>query len=68
MEIDKKNVIDLLYILKAELADKAVRENEKSFQIDEKEVSLRNLACGRSDAYQRSCSALDNVIRKIIEM
>ena len=68
MSIDKKNVLDLLYIAKAALAEKSNTENLKSFQLSETDVSGRNLAAGRSDAYVKSNGVVDKVIRDIVDM
>lgn len=68
MSIDKKNVLDLLYIAKAELAQKAHSENIQSYQLPETDVSGRNLAAGRSRAYEKATAVVDKVIRDIVKM
>lgn len=66
MEINKKKVLDELYLLRQSLAEKAHRENRNSFDVKDN-VCLNNLAIGRSQAYEKSCLELDEVIRIIIE-
>lgn len=68
MSIDKKNVLDLLYIAKVVIAEKAKSENLASYQLPEKDISRRNLAAGRSDAYQKSNGIVDMIIRDIVKM
>lgn len=68
MNIDKKLVLDKLYIAKAGLAETAHHENVKSYQLPENDVSGRNLASGRSDAFVKANSVVDKIIREIIEM
>lgn len=67
MAIDKKEVLDHLYILKSSLAEKA--NHEHNISIDKSDdVCLNNLAIGRSDGYEKSWMALDTVIRTIINL
>lgn len=67
MEIDKKNVLDQLYILKHSLMDESEKQNKISIDKSE-DVCLKNLAIGRSDAFQKAWMSLDSVIRTIINI
>ena len=66
MELNKKKVLDELYLLRQSLAEKAHRENRNSFDVKDN-VCLNNLAIGRSNVYENSCKELDEVITKIID-
>lgn len=66
MEIDKKRILDELYILKQSLVKKAFQENSDSFDCKD-DVCLNNLAIGRSQGYEKSWKELDEVIKKIID-
>lgn len=66
MSIEKKNVLDLLYTAKAELTKKANSENVESYQLPETDVSGRNLAAGRSTAYEKSSKIVDEVIKDVL--
>ena len=67
MEIDKKNVLDQLYILKGSLMEMSERAGTMSIK-QAHDVCLNNLEIGRQDGFQRSWMALDTVIRTIINM
>ena len=67
MTIDKKEVLDQLYILKNALIKKATHEHNISIDKSD-DVCLNNLAIGRSDGYEKSWIALDTVIRTIIDL
>lgn len=67
MEIDKKNVLDELYIFKNCLMDKSTKEQNESIE-NKDDVCLNNLAIGRSYGFEKSWIALDSIIRKIIDM
>jgi len=65
--IDKKNVLDHLYILKNALIEKAQKENSIALE-KQGDVCLNNLALGRGDGYEKSWILIDDAIRIIIEM
>jgi hypothetical protein len=67
MEIDKKNVLDELYILKNALMEKSEQQSDAAID-NANDVCLNNLALGRRDGFQNSWIALDKVIRNIINM
>lgn len=66
MELDKKKVLDELYLLRQLLVKEAHQENNNSIDCKD-DVCQTNLALGRSRAYEISCIELDEIIKKIID-
>lgn len=64
----KKQVLDMLYEIRTELARRADRENIHSYQLPKEDVSGKNLAAGRSSAYSESATKINEIIEKVINL
>jgi len=66
MEVDKKNILDLLYILKISLMEKSKDRHDKSISLED--LSDKKYNEGMGEAYERAWYSLDQVIRDIMNL
>lgn len=66
MEVDKKNVLDLLYILKISLMEKSKDRHDKSISLEN--LSDKKYNEGMGEAYERAWCALDETIIDIMNL
>ncbi len=66
--VDIKNVLDILYIAKHEIAEKSRQDDLMGHQLPDDQVARKNLAFGRADAHGRDSMIIDKVIREVIEL
>lgn len=68
MVANKKQVLDFLYETKAIFVERAFKEDTRSFQLPETDVSGRNLAAGASRAFTDGVKLIDAIIVRVIEL
>lgn len=62
-----KDVLDVLYAVRFGLAEKSRKEHSMSFQLPDTDVSGRNLAAGRSQAFSDATQEVDEAIETILK-